>query len=145
MKKISLILIVVLSSSCSDYELFPESHIPEELSPIVDEFIAQARAHGRSKEVKNLRQRLDLSYEEGMTKRKMLGYCDPHGRQIVITLDKEYSEFTVKYHYERMYTLIFHELGHGFLHRKHVTGRSIMNPEYAQNEDWRSMLPELFE
>lgn len=144
MKKLLFIFIFILSA-CSDYELFPESHIPEELSPIVDEFIAQARAHGKGNEVKRLRERLDLRYEEGMTKRKMLGYCDSKGRQIVISLDKEYSDFIIKWDHQRMYTLLFHELGHGFLHRKHVEGKSIMNPEYVQSDDWRKMLDELFE
>lgn len=142
MKK-SILLSTLLLWSCSDFEIFPESHIPEELRPIVDEFVSQAEQHGRK--VKGMYTRLEFKYEVDMSKRGMLGYCDTHGRQITITLDDWYIHFMLKYHPQRAYTLVFHEMGHSFLHRKDTDKpKSIMNAQYVQTDDWMSMIDELF-
>lgn len=111
---ISTLLLSALLWSCEFDETLGYL-VPNELEPFVQEFIVQGNVHGR--DVSFIRSRLTIFYEEGLKQKGALGYCDVRGQQIVIKLDREYSEFILEYHPGRMYTLLFHELGHGALHK----------------------------
>lgn len=140
MKRILLVTCMILFIACSEEE---HKVIPPELVSYVTEFEVQAKIHG----VKINTSKLSIVY--GHTMPTEFGHChyrNPHiiYKKVIVTLDSAYSAYTLKYHPERMYALIFHELGHGLLRRDHTTGPSIMNPAFSQTGDWKLYVDELF-
>lgn len=151
MRKIIILFIVL--TGCQDYELFPEQHIPQELEAYVDEFVEGAKAHDRK--LGKIKERLDIKIVPDL---ETPGYCETHGRQVIISIREEYYLVVLKYP-KRLRSLIFHEMGHGFLHRSHIDTpirtasqggylQSIMRSTVHQtdftDEQWAFMVDELF-
>lgn len=134
-----LFLCLLILASCSE----DPNPIPAEMSIYVQEFKTQAEMRG----IKVNLGRLSIVYGDERAEGR-LGKCKRNTHRkyehLLVTLDREYVEYNLKWHPERLYSLVFHELGHGYLDRDHVGGLSLMNPALAQTDDWQLYVDELF-
>lgn len=140
-----VLLLVALSSSggCDNFDETLGYRVPEELDSIVDAFVAQGRIYNH--DVSFVYDELTVFYVKDYVQQGYFGMCSHEGHEIVIRLDEDYVQYNLKWHPGRVYILLFHELGHGALHRHHCDWYSIMNPDLPQSEeDWQGLSMELF-
>lgn len=143
-----VLLILLLALGCEDDKKFePVYQVPAELEPIIDKFLSESRDRGFSYQITNL----IIKYDENL-KEPVCGTCNEASKenniQKVISIK---SGFVCWTNDQELEVLIFHELGHCFLGRQHLSDtlpngapKSIMIPNenslyspcvYALEED----------
>lgn len=112
--------------SCTEFVDDYSYRIQPELKPFVDSFFEEAAARGILIEKSNL----DVYLLEGLSKSKNAwGQSRNYGGQRIVVIDKEWAEFYLKSHPNRIEPIMFHELGHAILRRGHNNlAGSLMNP-----------------
>lgn len=129
------ILLLIVLTSCVQERTYS---VPPELDPYVREFFIQGKLNPNDYDIV-------VIYEEDVIKNKhAFGYTRHNGRHMTVSIDQGYCGRVLKSYPDRMYALIFHELGHGVLQRDHIEGYSLMNPDYLQTAEWRPFVHEMF-
>lgn len=147
MKAIYFILFVVMAG-CNglddliDNERINTSYeITTELQPYVDDFYFKADSLG----IVIPKENLIISMVDSLRNNIPAGLYNEDG-QMVIYFNRD---FLNESSHSEIQFMVFHQLGHRFLHRDHVYGLSIMNPdlpilEYENPIKKRLMIAELF-
>ncbi len=132
MNKLIVLLLVFMTTCCARQTVY-EVSIPPELTPYYDRFINEGYRHRKHIDTADLY----LVFVPRFESDKTYGECIQNGMHVA-----EISRLI----WERLSDLgreqlVFHELGHCLLHRKHTSGTflpfvplSIMNPEHFSDD-----------
>lgn len=115
--------------------LLPSATIPTpyqvtDLAPYVDSFLVESKIHGHPVEIPALL--VSYIHNEWISedtdvscrpRAHMLGYCNLKDAVLEIAIDKDYWDGA---DYEEQLSLVFHELGHCVLHRRHKDDRILV-------------------
>jgi len=115
MRYICFFCLVLLLSGCSSDDNFePVYNVPEEFQPIVDTFLAEARARGHEFQINNL----IIAYDDELEIR-YCGTCNSNSMSNDIQKIISINSRKCWINDAQKEALIFHELGHCFLGREH--------------------------
>lgn len=124
MKAIIPLLSIVLTGCFSSMDQEPIYKVDPKLNTYVDSFFNLSDSLGRHLN----RENITVQLRSGLEDMGDWGLSTKMGDQRIVYIDQDFFDFYIKTnHPDRIEALVFHELGHALLLRKHTNEYSIMN------------------